>query len=144
MDMRFIDPPLNLYNRGWPVRTAGYSEPPAKFAFDEEGRRGQAHDSMLSGGCIISGGTIKRSVVGRWVNVHSGASVEDCILFDGVDIGRRARVRRAILEKNVRIPENAVIGFNLEEDAKHYQVTESGLVIIGGERSPVSLSSLNI
>jgi glucose-1-phosphate adenylyltransferase len=144
MDMRAIDPPLNLYNREWPVRTAGYSEPPAKFAFDEEGRRGQAHDSMLSGGCIISGGTIKRSVLGRWVHVHSGAEVEDCVLFDGVDIGRRARVRRAILEKNVRIPEGAVIGFDPEEDARHYQVTESGLVIIGGERSPVRLSSLDV
>lgn len=144
MDMRAIDPPLNLYNRDWPVRTAGYSEPPAKFAFDEEGRRGQAHDSMLSGGCIVSGGTVKRSVLGRWVNVHSGAEVEDCVLFDGVDIGRRAKVRRAILEKNVRIPEDAVIGFDPEEDAKNYQVSESGLVIIGGERSPVGLSSLDI
>jgi glucose-1-phosphate adenylyltransferase len=144
MDMRAIDPPLNLYNRDWPVRTAGYFEPPAKFAFDEEGRRGQAHDSMLSGGCIISGGTVKRSVLGRWVHVHSGAEVEDCVLFDGVDIGRRARVRRAILERNVRIPVDAVIGFDPEEDARHYQLTESGLVIIGGERSPVRLTSLDI
>lgn len=144
MDMRAIDPPLNLYNRDWPIRTAGYSEPPAKFAFDEEGRRGQAHDSMLSGGCIISGGTVRRSVLGRWVHVHSGAEVEDCVLFDGVDIGRRAKVRRAVLEKNVRIPPDAVIGFDPVEDAKHYQVTESGLVIIGGDRSPVGLSSLHI
>lgn len=144
MDMRSIDPPLNLYNRQWPVRTAGYSDPPAKFAFDEEGRRGEAHDSILSGGCILSGGQVKRSILGRWVNVHSGALVEDCVLFDGVDIGRRAKIRNAILEKNLRIPEDAVIGYDPAEDAKRYQVTESGLVIIGGERSPVGLSSLHI
>jgi glucose-1-phosphate adenylyltransferase len=73
MDVRAIDPPLNLYNRKWPLRTAGYSDPPAKFIFDDENRRGQAHDSLLSGGCIISGGTVKRSVLGRWVRVHSHA-----------------------------------------------------------------------
>jgi glucose-1-phosphate adenylyltransferase len=144
MDVRAIDPPLNLYNRKWPLRTAGYSDPPAKFVFDEENRRGQAHDSLLSGGCIISGGTVKRSVLGRWVRVHSHALVEDCILFDNVEIGRRAKVRRAILEKNVKIPEGAVIGYAPEEDAKHYQVTESGIVVIGGARSPVALTRLSI
>lgn len=144
MDMRAIDPPLNLYNRHWLVRTASYAEPPAKYAFDEDGRRGQSLDSMVSGGCILSGGTVKRSVLGRWVRVHSGAEVEDCVLFDNVDIGRRARVRRAILEKNVRIPPDAVIGYDLAEDAKRYQVTESGLVVIGGQRSPVGLSSLSV
>ena len=144
MDMRAIDPPLNLFNRDWPVRTASFPSPPAKFAFDEDGRRGQAIDSIVSGGCIISGATIRRSVLGRWVYVHSRATVEDSVLFDNVDIGRGARIRNAILEKNARIPENAVIGYDAEEDAKTYQVTESGIVVIGGERTPVGLSSLNI
>jgi glucose-1-phosphate adenylyltransferase len=144
MDVRAIDPPLNLYNRQWPLRTSGYSDPPAKFAFDEEQRRGQAIDSMVSGGCIISGGIVKRSVVGRWVRVHSGALVEDSIVFDNVDIGRRAKIRRAIIEKNARIPEDAVIGYDLEEDAKHYHVTETGIVVVEGHRSPVPLGSITV
>ncbi|EKV32943.1 Glucose-1-phosphate adenylyltransferase [Caenispirillum salinarum AK4] len=144
MDMRAIDPPLNLYNRNWPLRTAGYSDPPAKFAFDEENRRGEAIDSILSGGCILSGGVVRRSVLGRHVFVHSYAQVEDCIVFDNVDIGRRCKIRRAIIEKNVRIPPDTVIGYDAEEDRKRYQVTESGLVVIKGERSPVPLSSLSI
>jgi glucose-1-phosphate adenylyltransferase len=142
MDVRAIDPPLNLYNRKWPLRTSGYSDPPAKFAFDEEERRGQAIDSMLSGGSIVSGGTVKRSVLGRWVRVHSGALVEDCVIFDNVDIGRRAKIRRAIIEKNARIPADAVIGYDIEEDRKHYHVTESGIVVIEGHRSPVPLGSI--
>ena len=144
MDMRAIDPPLNSFNRDWPVRTASFPSPPAKFAFDEDGRRGQAIDSIVSGGCIISGVTVRRSVLGRWVYVHSRATVEDSFLFDNVDIGRGTRIRNVILEKNARIPENAVIGYDAEEDAKTYQVTESGIVVIGGERTPVGLSSLNI
>jgi glucose-1-phosphate adenylyltransferase len=144
MDMRAIDPPLNLYNRNWPLRTAGYSDPPAKFAFDEDGRRGEAIDSILSGGCILSGGVVRRSVLGRHVFIHSYAEVEDCILFDNVDIGRRCKIRRAIIEKNVKLPPDTVIGYDPEEDAKRYQVTESGLVVIKGERSPVPLAHLSI
>lgn len=144
MDMRAIDPPLNLYNRNWPLRTAGYSDPPAKFAFDEDGRRGEAIDSILSGGCILSGGVVRRSVLGRHVFIHSYAEVEDCILFDNVDIGRRCKIRRAIIEKNVKLPPDTVIGYDPEEDAKRYQVTESGLVVIKGERSPVPLANLSI
>lgn len=144
MDMRAIDPPLNLYNRQWPLRTAGYSDPPAKFAFDEDDRRGEAIDSILSGGCIISGSVVKRSVLGRFVRVHSYALVEDCILFDNVEIGRNAKVRRAIIEKNVKIPAGTVIGYDAEEDAKRWQVTESGLVVISGERSIVPISSVSV
>jgi len=144
MDMRAVDPPLNLFNRAWPVRTASYSTPPAKFVFDEEGRRGEAIDTMISGGCIVAGGVVRRSVIGRWVKVESGATVEDCVIFDNVEIGAGAQVRRAIIEKNVTIPEGAVIGHDPEADAKSYQVTPSGLVVIGGRRSPVSLAGLDI
>jgi glucose-1-phosphate adenylyltransferase len=144
MDLRAISPAINLYNRRWPLRTAGYSDPPAKFAFNDEGRRGQAHDSIVAGGCIISGGTVRNSVLGRHVRVHSNALVEDSVIFDNVDIGRRAKVRRAILEKNVQIPADAVIGYDLDEDRKHYHVTETGIVVVSGRRSPVNLTLMNV
>ena len=91
MDIRSVDPALNLYNRQWPLITAGYSDPPAKFVFDEEGRRGQAINSVVAGGTILSGGTVRNCVIGRDVRVHSGAIVEDSIVFDDCDIGRRAK-----------------------------------------------------
>ncbi|MGA2327599.1 MAG: glucose-1-phosphate adenylyltransferase [Bryobacteraceae bacterium] len=144
MDARAVEPELNLYNREWPLITAGYSDPPAKFVFDEEGRRGQAIDSVLSGGTILSGGSVRNSVVGRYVRVHSAALVEDSIIFDYCDIGRRARIRRAILDKNVRVPEDAVIGYDLETDRRFHHVTESGIVVVEGIRSRVELSTLVI
>ena len=125
MDLRAVTPALNLYNRQWPLRTAGYSDPPAKFIFDDQGRRGQAIDSVVSGGTILSGGMVRGSVLGRHVRVHSGALVEDSVIFDNCDIGRRARVRRAILDKNVRVPEDAEIGYDLERDREKYFVTEA-------------------
>ena len=106
MDLRAVSPALNLYNREWPLRTASYPDPPAKFTFDDEDRRGQAIDSIVSGGCILSGGTVRNSVLGRGVRVHSGALVEDSVILDNCDIGRaredppgdsrqeRARARR--------------------------------------------------
>jgi glucose-1-phosphate adenylyltransferase len=144
MDIRAIDPELNLFNREWPLRTAGYSDPPTKFAFDEENRRGHAIDSVVAGGSIISGGVVRNSVVGRHVYVHAGADVDECIVFDNCDIGRRARLKRCILEKNVRVPEDAVIGYNLEEDRKRYQVTESGIVVLEGVRTPVELTTISL
>jgi glucose-1-phosphate adenylyltransferase len=142
MDLRAVTPALNLYNRQWPLRTAGYSDPPAKFIFDQQGRRGQSIDSIVSGGTILSGGTAKGSVLGRHVRVHSGALVEDSVIFDHCNIGRRARVRRAILDKNVRVPEDAEIGYDLESDRKKYFVTESGIVVIEGSRTPVDVATL--
>jgi glucose-1-phosphate adenylyltransferase len=142
MDLRAVTPALNLYNRQWPLRTAGYSDAPAKFIFDEQGRRGQATDSIVAGGTILSGGMVRNSVLGRGVRVHSGALVEDSILFDNCDIGRRARVRRAILDKNARIPEDASIGYDLEQDRELYHVTESGIVVIEGHRSNVDVATM--
>ncbi len=144
MDIRSISPELNLFNRAWPLRTAGYSEPPSKFAFDEEDRRGQAIDSVVGGGCIISGAVVKNSVVGRRVYIHAGAEVLDSIVFDNVDIGRRVKLRRCIVEKNARIEEDTVIGYNLEEDRKRYHVTDSGIVIVEGPRSSVELTRMTI
>jgi glucose-1-phosphate adenylyltransferase len=142
MDLRAVTPALNLYNRQWPLRTATYSDAPAKFIFDDKGRRGQAIDSVVAGSTILSGGMVRNSVLGRGVRVHSAALVEDSIVFDNCDIGRRARVRRAILDKNVRVPEDATIGYDLEHDRLLYHVTESGIVVIEGHRSTVEIASM--
>jgi glucose-1-phosphate adenylyltransferase len=142
MDLRAVSPALNLYNRQWPLRTSGFPDPPAKFAFDMEGRRGVALDSIVSGGCIMSGGTVKNSVIARGVRVHTGALVEDSIILDNCDIGRHAKIRRAILDKNVRIPERGTIGYDLEQDRRLHHVTESGIVVVEGVRSQVEIGGL--
>jgi glucose-1-phosphate adenylyltransferase len=142
IDLRAVSPALNLYNREWPLRTASYPDAPAKFTFDDEDRRGQAIDSIVSGACILSGGTVRNSVLFRGVRVHTGALVEDSVILDNCDIGRRAKVRRAILDKNVRIPPDAEIGYNLEHDRRYHHVTESGIVVVGGNRSSVEVSTL--
>ena len=144
MDLRAVEPALNLYNRHWPLRTAGYSDPPAKFIFDDQGRRGQAIDSIVAGGAILSGGMARGSVLGRNVRLHSGAVVEDSVIFDNCDVGRRARIRRAILDKNVQVPEGASIGFDLEQDRRLYHVTETGIVVVEGHRSHVEVASVPI
>lgn len=144
MDLRSVDPALNLYNREWRLRTAGYEDPPAKFTFDEEGRRGVGIDSIVAGGTILSGGSVKNSVIGRGCRIHAGAMIEDSIVFDNCDIGRRAKIKRAILDKNVRIPEGATIGYDLEQDAKRYHVTESGIVVVEGHRSHVDVATMQV
>jgi glucose-1-phosphate adenylyltransferase len=142
MDLRSITPALNLFNREWPVRTTSYPDPPAKFSFDEANRRGEAIDSIVSGGCILSGGLVRNSVLGRGVRVHSAAQVEDSIILDNCDIGRRAKIRRAILDKNVRVLEDDMIGYDLERDRARHFVTDSGIVVVAGNRSSVELASL--
>jgi len=145
MDLRSVKPALNLYNRHWPLRSASYPDPPAKFTFDEEMRRGQAVDSIVSGGCILSGGKVRNSVLGRGVRIHAGATVDECVIFDNCDIGRRSRIRRAILDKNVRIPEDLEVGYNHDADrARGFHVTDSGLVVIGGERSHVEVTEMTV
>jgi glucose-1-phosphate adenylyltransferase len=143
MDLNHVKPELNLYNREWPVRSTGYPDPPAKFVFDEEGRRGEALDSIVSGGCILAGGLVRKSVLGRGVRVHTGAVVEGCVIMDNCDIGRRAKLRRAILDKNVHIPPDAEVGYDLEADrARGWHVTDSGIVVIGREYSPVPMAAM--
>ena len=143
MDLNHVKPDLNLYNREWPVRSTSYPDPPAKFVFDDENRRGLAIDSIVSGGCILSGGVVRKSVLGRGVHIHTGALVEGCVIMDNCDIGRHAKLRRAILDKNVRIPENATVGYDLDADrARGWHVTESGIVVIGREFSAVPLAAM--
>ncbi len=144
MDLRSISPLLNLYNKQWPLYTAGYSDAPAKFSFDEEGRRGTAIDSVVAGGSILAGGMVRDSVVGRGCRIHTGAVVENSVLFDNVDIGRHARVCNAILEKNVMIPENGRVGYDLEKDRKDHHVTDSGIIVVEGSRSSVEVATLQI
>ncbi len=144
MDLRAVSPELNLYNRQWPLRTAGYFDAPAKFVFDEDGRRGMAIDTIIAGSSIVSGGSVKGSVLGRGVRIHTGASVQDSIIFDNCDVGRHAKVRRAILDKNVKVPEHATIGYDLEADRKKYHVTDSGIVIVEGHQSKVDIASLQV
>jgi glucose-1-phosphate adenylyltransferase len=144
MDLRAVLPALNLYNPEWPLRSASHPDPPAKFTFDDEGRRGHAIDSIVSSGCILSGGLVRNSVLGRSVRIHTGAVVEQSIVMDDCDIGRRARVRNAILDKNVRVPEDATIGYDLEKDRREYHVTESGIVVVEGSSSPVEVSTIEL
>jgi len=143
MDLNHVKPELNLYNREWPVRSTSYPDPPAKFVFDEDGRRGEAIDSIVSGGCILSGGLVRKSVLGRSVRVNTGAQVEGCVIMDNCDIGRRAKLQRAILDKNVRIPADTEVGYDLEADrSRGWHVTESGIVVIGREYSPVPMAAM--
>ncbi len=130
MDLRDARPHLNLYNTYWPLRTAYYNQPPAKFVFNEHLRRGEALHSVISEGCIISGGSVRNSVLGRSVFVHSYSDIDDSVVMDYCDIGRHARIRRAIIDKNVTIAEGDVIGYDLERDRKRFFVTDSGIVVI--------------
>lgn len=132
MDLCGVIPALNLYNPRWPIRTAAYPDPSAKFTFDEEGQSGQASGSVVSGGCILAGGLVRNSILGRNVHVHSGALVEDSIVLDNCDIGRRATIRRAILDENVAVPDGTAIGTDVETDRCHYHVAESGIVVVEG------------
>jgi glucose-1-phosphate adenylyltransferase len=143
LDLRSVKPELNLYNRQWPLRSTSFPDPPAKFTFDEANRRGEAIDSIVSGGCILAGGVVRNSILGRGVRVHAGAVVEGCVIMDNGDIGRHAKVRRAILDKNVRVPEGASVGYDLDADrARGWNVTDSGIVVIGGEYSPLPVAEL--
>jgi len=133
MDLVGVDPLFNLYDTGWPLRTYQSPDPPAKFVFADDypdGRCGKAVDSIVSPGCIISGGRLKRCVLSPKVYIHSWAQVDDSVLMDGVNVGRHCRIRRAIIDKGVSIPPRSVIGYDLEQDRKRFMVTDSGIVVI--------------
>jgi glucose-1-phosphate adenylyltransferase len=126
------------------LRTAEYPEGPAKFTFNEEGRRGQALNSILAEGCIIAGGMVLESVLGRRVFVDNGAEIKDSILLDNVQIGAGAKLQRTIVDKNARIAAGARIGFDLDEDRKRSHVTDSGIGVGEGHRSPIPISPVGI
>jgi glucose-1-phosphate adenylyltransferase len=131
MDLVSVHPVFNLYNHAWPIYSSYFPVPPAKFVFDVDGRRGQALDSMVSPGTIVSGGTVRRSILSPEVRVHSQALVEDCVLLDGVEVSRGAIVRRAIVDKQVVIPPDARIGVDPERDAARFKISPGGIVVIG-------------
>jgi len=135
MDLVSVDPQLNIYDQHWPLRTYLPMLPPPKFVFAERGehaRRGEAHDSLVCQGSIISGGRVTGSIVGSHCRVNSHAYVESSILFDGVDIARGASVRRAIVDKGVRIPSGMEVGYDHEKDRQRgFAVSRGGVVVIG-------------
>jgi glucose-1-phosphate adenylyltransferase len=131
MDLVDVQPEFDLYNEAWPLRTSAEFSPPAKFVHEEPTRRGEAFNSILAGGVIVSGSTVRRSVLARRVRTHTGALVENSVLLDNVDIGRRCTVRNAIIDKNVVVPEGTDVGVNLDDDrARGLTVTPQGVVAV--------------
>jgi glucose-1-phosphate adenylyltransferase len=132
IDLCHVTPRLNLYNRRWPIRSALLNYPPAKFVFSNEKERriGRATDSLVSEGCIISGGDVIRSVLSPGVRINSFASVTDSVLMEGVEVGRHCSIKKAIIDKNVCVPPHTVIGYDPEHDKKRFYVTDSGIVVI--------------
>lgn len=128
-----VSPELNLYDPEWPIWTYQEQLPPAKFVFDEDGRRGTAVDSMVSGGCIVSGGSVKGSILFSQVMVHSFSEITDSVIFPDVDIGRNCRIHRAIIDRGCRIPEGSRIGIDPEEDRKRFYISPKGVVLVTPE-----------
>jgi glucose-1-phosphate adenylyltransferase len=149
MDLCHVNPEFNLYDPEWPLRTYQVQAPPAKFVFADEGRRcGQALDSIISAGCIISGSRITGSVLCPNVRVHSFCDIDQTILMPGVRVGRHARIRRAIVDRDVFVPRGALIGYNEEEDRRRHTVSDNGIVVVTTDDEPfigdISSESLRI
>lgn len=136
MDLVSVEPELNLYDRKWPIRTLHHQLPPPKFVFHADGppgqvRRGEAHDSIVCNGSVVSGGRVLNSVISSSVRVNSFAQVEDSIVFSNVDVGRHCKIRRTIIDKDVRIPKGMQIGFDRDADINHgLSVTDDGITVI--------------
>jgi glucose-1-phosphate adenylyltransferase len=130
MDIVSVSPIFNLYDEHWPIRTHQRQYPPAKFVFAETGRTGTALDSIVSNGCIVSGGTVKNSVLSPDVRINSYCEVDDSILFSHVSVGRHCRIRRAIIDRDVHLPEGTTIGYDAEADRERYFVTDSGITVV--------------
>ena len=144
MDLVQVSPVFNLYDRSWPIRTYHEQFPPVKTVFsgaEDASRKGEVLDSLISDGCIVSGGRVERSILSPNVRINSFSEVYDSILMEGVNVSRYAKIKRAIIDKDVNIPQGAVIGYDVEEDRKKFFVSESGIVVvakrtkIGGEQS---------
>ncbi|MEJ2321131.1 MAG: glucose-1-phosphate adenylyltransferase [Gammaproteobacteria bacterium] len=130
MELCEVEPELNLYARDWPIWTYQTQHPPAKFIFDDEGRRGEAIDSLISAGCILSGARVKRSILFFLARVEEGSLIKDSVILPKVQVGKNCVIKRAIIDKSCVIPDGTVIGENLEEDAKRFHVTPSGIVLV--------------
>jgi glucose-1-phosphate adenylyltransferase len=130
MDLVAVTPVFNLYDKSWPLHTWQQQYPPAKFVFADPERRGLALDSIVGGGSIVSGGRVERSVLGLDVRINSYAEVSECIIFNHVNVGRRCRIKRAIIDRHVDLPEGTVIGYDHEADKARYAVSDSGVVVV--------------
>jgi glucose-1-phosphate adenylyltransferase len=130
MDLVAVSPVFNLYDSSWPIRTHQRQYPPAKFVFSDPNRTGTAVDSIVSSGCILSGGAVRNSVISPDVRVNSYCEVDASIIFSHVNIGRHCRIRRAIIDRDVHIPEGTIIGYDTEADRQRYFVTESGITVV--------------
>jgi glucose-1-phosphate adenylyltransferase len=130
IDLTAIIPGLDLYDREWPIWTFSETQPPAKFVHNEDGRRGQAINSLVSNGCIISGSSMCRSLVFTGVHVHSYADIDGAVILPHVDIGRSARLKNVVIDRGVRIPEGLVVGEDPERDAQRFRRTERGICLI--------------
>jgi glucose-1-phosphate adenylyltransferase len=137
MDLCQVNPEFNLYDPEWPLRTYMPQAPPAKFVFAESWRRGEAQDSLISQGCIVSGSRIHGSILCPNVRVHSFCEIDQSILMPGVRVGRHARMRRAIIDRDVHIPRGARIGYDLEEDCRRHTVSDGGVVVVAAGEEPV-------
>ncbi len=133
MDLCSITPELNLYNEDWPIWTYQAQMPPAKFTFDDEGRRGSAIDSLVASGCILSGARVKRSVLFNGCHLHSYSFIKDSVILPDVDIGRNCRISNAVIDKACIVPPNTIIGENRAEDEKRFHVDPSGIVLVTPE-----------
>jgi glucose-1-phosphate adenylyltransferase len=133
MDLTRVTPDLNMYDTEWPIWTHQEQLPPAKFVFDDEGRRGMAVDSLVSGGCIISGAKVARSLLFSKVHVHSYSSIEDSVILPEVEIHRSVRLKRVVVEKRCTLPEGLAVGFDPAEDRKRFHVSERGITLITPE-----------
>jgi glucose-1-phosphate adenylyltransferase len=131
MDLVSTLPVFNLYNQEWPIHSWPEPLPPAKFVVEEKGRTGQAISSMVCAGVIVSGGRVRRSVLSPGVHVHSYAEVDQSVLLHGVEVGRSAVIRNAILDKNVRVADGAQIGVDPDRDRDRFVVSDGGVVVIG-------------
>lgn len=133
LEMADVTPKLDLYDDTWPLLTYQAQLPPAKFVFEEEGRTGAAYDSLVSGGCVVSGAIVRGSVLFSHVYVHTGALVERSVILPDVDIARGCIIRNAIIDRGCRVPEGTEIGLNREEDEKKYRVTDAGVTLVTAE-----------
>ena len=130
MDLVSVAPVFNVYDKHWPLRTHMRQYPPAKFVFNDPGRTGEAHDSIVSMGYVLSGGSVRNCVLSPDVRVNSYSEIENSILFSHVDVGRRCKIRKAIIDRDVHVPEGTVIGYDTEADRQKYHVTDSGITVV--------------
>ncbi|GAC1622405.1 MAG: glucose-1-phosphate adenylyltransferase [Candidatus Acidiferrum sp.] len=135
MDLVSVSPVFNLYDDHWPLRTWLHQYPPAKFVFADPGRTGEAVDSIVAAGSVVSGGRVTRSLLGCNVRVNSYCDVSDSLIYNHVNIGRHSRIRRAIIDRHVSLPEHTEIGYDREADKRRFHVTDSGIVVVVRQES---------